>query len=462
MKHKLIGIIAVMILLSGCSTQNEKTYAIKNIYTYSTATSSSQSILNSENTNLSSEINSSLKETSEQFVSSETTDNSASKTDQSTEPNENTNNVNSEITSDNTSSSVSTTTEINIPTSDEQSSIDTSISQPTSTSNMSSSDTLDSTNIANKPDETNNSSSHEPPFNETTELNNHIFEKPNIDVYLDYKFEYEILDNGTLRLTSCPTRYRAPDLKLDSKVGLVLPSELDGRTVTEIGDEFLTNCSFFSCLEIPDSVTKIGEGAFSGCDNMEYVKLPDSLTDLGEFAFNGCSKLKSIKIPTGVNRINDFCFAECKWLVRAILPENITYIGECAFSHCSLYEPNINIPNSVIYIGSAAFDRPNALIWEEEVGYMGKWVVGCNRSLTVNDIEIKNGIEKIANSAFYNSPYASITIPKSVTYIGDYAFYGCGWLKNIYYKGTETEWKNINISQEGNESLLSAKIHFVS
>lgn len=279
---------------------------------------------------------------------------------------------------------------------------------------------------------------------------------------MDYKFEYKILDNGTLRLTSCPTRYRAQDLQLESKVGLVLPSELDGKEVTEIGDNFLTNCSFFSSLEIPDSVTKIGASAFSGCDNMEYVKLPNNLTDLGEFAFSGCSKLKSIKIPTSVTRINDFCFSGCKWLVRAILPENITYIGECAFFHCSLYEPHINIPDSVKYIGNAAFDRPDALIWEDEVGYIDKWVVGCNRRLNNPDVYIKDGIENIANSAFYNSPYVSITIPQSVTYIGDYAFSKCGWLKDIYYKGTETEWESINISQEGNESLLSAKIHFVS
>ena len=142
------------------------------------------------------------------------------------------------------------------------------------------------------------------------------------------------------------------------------------------------------------------------------------------------------------------------------LPESLTYIGESAFSDCPIYY--INIPNSVTHIGNGAFVKPDMYLWEDEIGYMGDWVVGSNRRLSVSDVYIKNGIKNIASSAFYNSPYVSITIPKSVTYIGDYAFYGCGWLKNIYYQGTKTDWENINIDQEGNELLSSVKIYFNS
>ena len=40
---------------------------------------------------------------------------------------------------------------------------------------------------------------------------------------------------------------------------------------------------------------------------------------------------------------------------------------------------------------------------------------------------------------------ASVTIPDSVTSIGDYAFSGCSSLTSVYYKGNEESWTNISI-----------------
>jgi len=54
----------------------------------------------------------------------------------------------------------------------------------------------------------------------------------------------------------------------------------------------------------------------------------------------------------------------------------------------------------------------------------------------------------------------SITIPNSVTSIGEHAFVGCNKIKDVYYSGTETQWKEIEIAYEGNEDLTGATIHY--
>ena len=59
------------------------------------------------------------------------------------------------------------------------------------------------------------------------------------------------------------------------------------------------------------------------------------------------------------------------------------------------------------------------------------------------------------------SGLTSIEIPNSVTSIGDVAFYNCSSLKDVYYTGTEEQWKKISIDSYNSE-LTSATIHYHS
>lgn len=53
----------------------------------------------------------------------------------------------------------------------------------------------------------------------------------------------------------------------------------------------------------------------------------------------------------------------------------------------------------------------------------------------------------------------SITIPDSVTSIGNAAFYNCSSLKEVNYKGTEEQWNNIEIGKY-NSCLTNAEINY--
>ena len=53
-----------------------------------------------------------------------------------------------------------------------------------------------------------------------------------------------------------------------------------------------------------------------------------------------------------------------------------------------------------------------------------------------------------------------MTIPDSVTYIGQQAFWRCESLTDVYYAGSEAQWKAISISSTGNNDLLTAQKHY--
>ena len=58
----------------------------------------------------------------------------------------------------------------------------------------------------------------------------------------------------------------------------------------------------------------------------------------------------------------------------------------------------------------------------------------------------------------------SVTIPGSVTSIGERAFDCCISLTKVYYKGTAEEWNNISINNEGdyNNYLINAARYYYS
>ena len=75
---------------------------------------------------------------------------------------------------------------------------------------------------------------------------------------------------------------------------------------------------------------------------------------------------------------------------------------------------------------------------------------------------IPNSVTSIGDSAFENcDSLTSIIIPDSVTSIGYRAFSDCTSLTDVYYTGTEAQWNEMkaNIGSE-NDYLLNATIHY--
>ena len=69
-----------------------------------------------------------------------------------------------------------------------------------------------------------------------------------------------------------------------------------------------------------------------------------------------------------------------------------------------------------------------------------------NRNADIKKIVVKNGITKISAGLFRGSGNATdVTIPKSVTSIGENAFRDCDKIQTIAYNGTVSNWNEIDI-----------------
>ena len=77
-----------------------------------------------------------------------------------------------------------------------------------------------------------------------------------------------------------------------------------------------------------------------------------------------------------------------------------------------------------------------------------------------SDVVIPNSVTTICFSSCYDDSLTSVTIPSSVTEIEGGAFFDHGSLLNVYYEGSEAQWKAINF--EFSDELSKATIHYNS
>ncbi len=211
--------------------------------------------------------------------------------------------------------------------------------------------------------------------------------------------------------------------------------------VTSIGNHAFEYCTSLTSITIPNGVTSIGSSAFCGCTSLESVTIPDSVTSIGEYVFYDCASLESIKIPNGVTSIGSSAFCGCTSLTSVTIPNGVTSIGNYAFRYCTSLT-SITIPSSVTSIGSSALSGCSKLTSINYLGTLEGWLklgvsLNSNTTLYLNgeklkgDVIIPDGVTAIPNYMFSGSDITSVTMPSSVTSIGECAFYNCTSLTSV-------------------------------
>ena len=142
---------------------------------------------------------------------------------------------------------------------------------------------------------------------------------------------------------------------------VVVPQEIDGKTVTAIGDSAFSNCSGLETIKFNSGLQSIGSEAFSGCNNLQNINLPESLTTIGCGVFTS-PYITSITIPKNVvsmgegYRVGYSTFSGCKNLETVIFEEGMTKIPDVALYYCENVK-NIVIPDGVTIIGNRALRK---------------------------------------------------------------------------------------------------------
>ncbi|MDE7397180.1 MAG: leucine-rich repeat domain-containing protein [Muribaculum sp.] len=127
------------------------------------------------------------------------------------------------------------------------------------------------------------------------------------------------------------------------------------------GWDLYIGSQLISDLEIPNSASEL-ENIFMHCMSLESVKIPETICKIGKFAFYDCKCLKSVDIPESVTEICDYAFDTCRDL-DVKLPSKLSVIGTHAFSYCWNASETLDIPESVVSIGSNSFYNYSKLKW---------------------------------------------------------------------------------------------------
>ena len=196
-------------------------------------------------------------------------------------------------------------------------------------------------------------------------------------------------------------------------------------------------------------VDVIADGAFYNCSSLINIELPEDIPSLGSYTFYNCSSLTDVTIPENVTSIGEYAFYNCSGLTSITIPESITNIGNSAFSGCTgLTEINFNATNMNDLSSS------NRVFYQ--AGQDGAGII----------VNIGANVTKIPARLFY--PFGSnSTAPKIVTVnfaensqcesIGNYAFYYCESITNVYYAGDINDWVNINFDSNYANPLYYAE-----
>ena len=193
---------------------------------------------------------------------------------------------------------------------------------------------------------------------------------------------------------------------------LAIPQTIDGHKVVAIGNSAFEGTCLVN-VTIPDTVTEIGDWAFENCKQLSSVSLSSNLVALGSGTFSNCTSLTSIRIPKSLERAD-----------AGGSGDYAPFIGCAALSDIELETGMTKIPANLLLDcpGFTTITIPNTVT---EIGDSA--FAGTN----LTSIVIPDTVTEIGEAAFAYTNLTSIVIPDTVTEIGNLAFMYCKQLSSV-------------------------------
>ena len=320
---------------------------------------------------------------------------------------------------------------------------------------------------------------------------------------------------------------KMPTIRTSIEIPSTIEIESVKFSVTTIGSNAFNGCTKLLNVDIPNTITNIGSSAFKSCSALTSVSFEKNsqLTSIGSDAFQYCSVLTSMVMPNTVSYIGYCAFQYCSALTNIKIPKNVSVIENRTFDGCSkltiirCYAENVPTTGTHIFNGcpsNMTIYVPKNLIetykatspWNsynidelpesleigqdfiiDYQGYSLKYIITsvepaeceiayytttgdfdvssitlpssvilsatvCNVTsigdnvfsscTSLSYISIPNSITHIGDAAFLFTGLTSISIPSSVTSLGENVFVGCYRLSSIKVDNGNTVYDSRN------------------
>ena len=200
-----------------------------------------------------------------------------------------------------------------------------------------------------------------------------------------------------------------------------LLTEVDINNITSVGDSSFTFNRYLNTLNLR-SVQTIGQSAFAvsgALGNGFDLVFPSTLMSIGASAFSA-SKINSVTFDAAnqVTNLENSLFNNASGFTSITLPSNLVTIGGSTFFNTDL--TSIIVPNSVTSIGDRAFEGNPLTLAVINNGTIGDYAFANITTLT--SLTLNSGVTSIGQQTFNNLGITTVTIPSTVTSMGNAAF----------------------------------------
>lgn len=245
-------------------------------------------------------------------------------------------------------------------------------------------------------------------------------------------------------------------LKIDFAYGiqptnekLYIPSSINGKTVTEIGDYAFSNYNYeVGLLEvyIPNTITKIGKNAFLNCDFIETISFQENsnleIVDYG--AFQNCTNLLNISLPNSVIEIKELAFSNCVSLHSFDLPYSLVDIYSNSFYNCESLESLYVENNNQLY------QTLNGVLFSKNGAKLVIYPCGKNDETFV----VPSTVDELLEYAFNGNQNIQILNLSNTKILREKALFNCSNLHSIYSLNLEGSFDNALLCTEWYENQI--------
>lgn len=175
-------------------------------------------------------------------------------------------------------------------------------------------------------------------------------------------------------------------------------------------------------------VTKIRPYAFNS-SKIQSIDMPEGVTEIGEYAFEQCYQINSMSVPSSVQRVGTNAFGYDGDSIPGTYYNNTKFLGN-----------NDNPYVVLLKVGNVSdTSLPYAIQDGTKIIYARAFSSFSNYSSTTQSISIPDSVSQIGNRAFYRwTGLSSLSLPftSNLKYIDDEAFTNCGISGTIVFPGS--------------------------